>query len=121
MDKSLTDAYERNDSIRGDRSVTEYYMGNRVYDSLSDIAKSIMGSFQVIGDLKTFSLYRLNHCLLVNAKPHELETLCRGNPVIHVTREGSRVVSRVINASGDGDDLLKIQEMINGRMLSVSA
>lgn len=109
MGDSLVFTYERVDITfkEGLRRV-EYYVDRSVYDSLSKVAEHIVRCFDRLKSVDRFSLYRANLQSLVNVRPHELEERCRECPAIHMTREGSRV----INASGDGDDLFKLQGMI---------
>ena len=114
MGNDLNYAYERCDEIKETVVETEDYLSNhRVYTSLQEIGESIARSFKV-ASLDRFSLYRANIYPLVNVRQGKLAELCQGCPVIHVTREGSRVV----NASGDADDLLMLQDIISQKMLT---
>lgn len=103
--------YERVDTRGSDGTLkTEYLMGSTVYDSTRDVAAALIRIVFMEQSSGEFyfgrvSLFRLNGADAVNKAGPELEAVVKGRPSIHIYRDGSRVV----NASGDGDDLLRIQ------------
>lgn len=103
----LNSAYQRNDTFENGDRKTSYYSDNTIYDTLEQIADHVTRVMR-FENIRTVSIYRATMQSLVGKKQDDYLELLQDCPAIHITRENSRVVK----ASGDSDDLLKLQGII---------
>lgn len=103
----INSAYERRDKFENGVIKTSYYVDTFVYDSLEKVAEHLVRSIGFIG-VEVVSLYRTDLQSLVNKKQEDYPLLLKDAPVFYLRRE----TSTVVNASGDGDDLLKLQRIV---------